>query len=73
MHFAIKTWPMQDEESNWLEKIWDKVVNVTKVQDDDHWSIKLFKWGSLALIIGIAILLSPVIIVVLIFAFMISL
>lgn len=60
------------EESNFVEKVWLQVRKHTRVNESDSLPLKLFKWSLLFFILSIGVILSPVIIVVLIFAFMIS-
>lgn len=61
------------ESPSFPKKAWAYVKNLVKVQEDDHWIIKALKWGLLALFVCVAILLSPFIILILAFSFMITL
>lgn len=56
-----------------LEKVWNRLKSITSIQEDDHFLVVAIKIFLKIFFISILVLLSPVIIIVLLFAFLLSL
>ncbi|MEX2589424.1 MAG: hypothetical protein WD334_04405 [Chitinophagales bacterium] len=63
----------EESKANPLQKAWDSFRNFTQTHVEDHWSVKLLKLFLQIVGISVLIILSPVIILVLLFAFLLSL